>query len=128
MTRRQFPCPNVSDELPILLRAYVESAKIDPKKARRSSQRGNQGASDWSFVFDTETTTDTGQSLRIGFCRVYYRNDLRRHVLFYGDNLSGNDLKIVKQYAKPGLEIMPREEFINTIFYKYGYHLRAMIV
>ena len=26
MTRRLFPHPNVSDELPILLRAYVESA------------------------------------------------------------------------------------------------------
>lgn len=128
MTRRLFPCPEISDELPILLRAYVESAKKDPKKAGRSSQRETQGASDWSLVFDTETTTDPGQSLRIGFCRVYYRDELRRHVLFYGDDLRGADLKVVKQYPRSGLEIMPREEFVDTIFYKYGYHLRAMIV
>jgi predicted transcriptional regulator with HTH domain len=128
MTRRMFPCPNVSDELPIRLRAYVESAQKDPSKLRRSGRQQLQSASDWSLVFDTETTTDPGQSLRIGFCRVYHRNELRRHVLFYADDLKGNDLSVVKRYAKPGLEIMPREEFIDTIFYKYGYHLRAMIV
>jgi hypothetical protein len=74
MTRRVFPCPNVSDELPILLRAYVESAAKDPNSARRSEQ-GPKNASDWSLVFDTETTTDPGQALRIGFCRVYHRDE-----------------------------------------------------
>jgi hypothetical protein len=128
MNRRFSPVPSVTDKLPILLRAYVESATKDPKRVRRSSGHAIQGASDWSLVFDTETTTDPGQAMRIGFCRVYYRNELRRHVLFYADDLRGNDLSVVKRHAKPGLEIMPPKEFIDTIFYKYGYHLRAMIV
>jgi hypothetical protein len=128
MTDRLFPCPNITDELPILLRAYVESDKRDRKSARPSSQRVIQSASDWSLVFDTETTTDPGQALRVGFCRIYYRDELRRHVLFYDDGLGGNDLKVVKQYVGSGVELMTRTEFIDAIFYKYGYHLRAMIV
>jgi hypothetical protein len=128
MTGILFPCPQGSDKLPILLRAYVESAQKDPSKLVRSGRQQLQGASDWSLVVDTETTTDPGQSLRVGFCRIYHRGELRRHVLFYADDLTGRDLIIVKQYAKPGLEIMSRGEFVDKIFYKYGYHLRAMIV
>jgi hypothetical protein len=128
MSHRLSTNPDVSDELPILLRAYVESAQRDPGKFRRSGGQNLQGAADWSVVFDTETTTDPGQAVRIGFCRVYYKDELRRHVLFYADDLSPSDLRAVKQYAKAGLEIMPHEEFIDTIFYKYGYHLRAMII
>jgi hypothetical protein len=128
MTQRLFLCPNVSDERPVLLRAYVESAKRDRTSARRSSQQIIQSASEWSLAFDTETTTDPGQALRVGFCRIYYRDELRRHVLFYDDGLGGNDLKVMKQYVGSGVELMTRTEFIDAIFYKYGYHLRAMIV
>jgi hypothetical protein len=128
MTNRQLPYPKISDELPILLRAFVESARKNPSKSRGSGRQNLQAASDWSVIIDNETTTDPGQSLRIGFCRVYHRDEMRRHVLFYADDLSGNDLRIVRQFAKPDLEIMSREEFIDTIFYKYAYHLRAMII
>ena len=130
MTRRLFPCPDVSDELPIALRAYVESAGKGKKRRRRGNEQRTLTASEWSLVFDTETTTDPGQALRVGFCRIYYRDELRRHVLFYdADILSASDLKIVKRYAKSaGIELMTREEFIDGIFYKYGYHLRAMII
>jgi hypothetical protein len=128
MTNRQLPFPKVSDELPILLRAFVESAQKVPRNFRLASGQNPQAASDWSIVIDNETTTDPGQSLRVGFCRVYHRDEFRRHVLFHADDLSGNDLKIVNQFARPHLEIMSREEFVDTIFYKYAYHLRAMII
>jgi hypothetical protein len=128
MIRQLFTSPDVSDELPIRLRAYVESAQKDPSKSRLFGRQQVQGASECSLVFDTETTTDPGQALRIGFCRVYYGDELRRHVLFHDDDLGGNDLKVVKQYARCDLEIMSRKEFIDKIFYKYGYHQRAMIV
>jgi hypothetical protein len=130
MTRPMFPCPNVSDELPILLRAFVESAKRDPNKTRRATKQGPQNASDWSLIIDAETTTDAGQALRVGFCRVYYRDGLRQHVLFYDpDVLTANDLNIVTRYGKSsGVELMTRDVFIDKIFYKYGYHCRAMII
>ena len=129
MTRRLFPSLIVSDELPILLRAYVENAQKDPSKLRRSAKRIQQGASHWSLVFDTETTTDASQALRIGFCRVYHRDELRRHVLFYDPDLTANDLNIVMRYGKSsGVELMIRDVFIDKIFYKYGYHCRATII
>ena len=128
MTRRIFPKPSISDELPILLRAFVEKAQKDPSKYRRASGQNLQAASEWSMVIDCETTTDPGQSLQIGFCRIYYGNELRRHVLFHADDLGGSDLKIVNNFAKPGLEILSRQEFIESIFYKYAYHLRAIII
>jgi hypothetical protein len=129
MTSRLFPHPSVSDELPLFLRAFVETAKQDPRKLRRSNAQQIQGASDWSVVFDTETTIDPGQSLRIGFCRVYYRDELRHHVLFYPDTLTKRDMDVVRQYAKSTrVALMTRDEFVDKIFYKYGYHLRAMII
>ena len=125
---RILPKLKVSDELPILLRAFVESAVKDPSRLRKVGGKILQAASDYSIIIDDETTTDPGQSLRIGFCRVYYRDELRRQVLFYADDLCESDLKIVSQFGKPGLEIMSREEFAETIFYKYAYHRRAMII
>src|SRR3984957_21121860 len=130
MTRRLFPCPNTPDELPILLRAYVESVKKDPRKARRSSKQIIQSASDWSMIIDAETTIDPGQALRVGFCRVYYRDELRLHVLFYdADVLTASDLQVARRYAKSiQIEFMRRDEFIDKVFYKYGYHPRAIII
>jgi hypothetical protein len=130
MTRGPLPYPNVSDELPIFLRAFVESAKRDPRKLRQPGTQRIQGASDWSVVFDTETTTDPGQSLRIGFCRVYYRDELRHHILIYDpDALAKAETGVVRRYAKSsGVVLMSRDEFVDKIFYKYGYHLRAMII
>ena len=117
MTRRVFPLPNVSDELPILLRAYVESAGRDWRKLRRSNRRLIQSASEWSLVFDTETTTDPGQALRVGFCRIYYRDELRRHVLFYAADITASDLKVVTRYVKSEcIELMTRDSFIDGIW------------
>ena len=120
--------PHVSDERPILLRAFVESARRTKRNGRSSTNQANEGGSDLSLIFDTETTIDPGQSLRIGFCRVYNRKILKRNVVFY-DECLGNDLKVLRKYASEnGVELMTRAEFIDTIFYKFGYHLRATIV
>lgn len=125
MTRQALTTPAISNELPILLRAYVES---EPNRSRRFGTQPAQTASEWSVTIDCETWTDPGQALRVGFCRVYYGDELRRHVLFHADELGASDLKVVRQFEKPDLEIVPHGEFIDKIFYKYGYHLRGMII
>lgn len=88
------------------------------------------GSSDWSVVFDCETKTHPGQALRVGFCRVYYKEELRKEVCFYSrERISKVELSRIEAYVKTaGIELMPRDEFIDKIFYKYGYHLRAMII
>lgn len=60
--------PPISDHLALSLRAFAESTiEKQPKKASRKSP---PFASEWTLVFDTETTTDAGQSLRIGTYQV----------------------------------------------------------
>lgn len=124
------PIP-VAEHLPILLRAFAEPATSGQKQPRRRKANGNHlHASEWSLVFDCETTTDPGQALRFGFCRVYRNEELRKHICFYRpDGVSKSELALIKKCATTHeFEVMPTAEFIDKVFYKYGYHLRAMIV
>ena len=56
----------VTDELAIALRAYVEGAGKPTITRSRISTLKAPRPSPWVLVFDTETTTDAGQSLRFG--------------------------------------------------------------
>jgi len=120
----------ITDQLPILLRAFVEDASKKESRKGTVPPNHSQGSSDWALVFDTETTTDAGQTLRMGFCRVYFRDELRRNVLFYDPSaLTDREHNLAEHFSKSRqIELMPRDEFIDKIFYKYGYHCRALIV
>jgi len=112
----------------IQLRAFVESAL-----GRRRWSKGTTNTlspSDYSLVFDTETTTDPGQALRIGFCRVYRKDQLIRNVLFYEpETVTPKEQKRAESYAaRVGCEIMTREAFVDSVFYHYGYFRRARII
>lgn len=122
--------PPVTDRRPILLRAFVEGASKAFQRNGSAQPNHSQGASEWSLIFDTETTTDPGQTLRIGFCRVYFRDELRHNVLFYDlSALTAQEFKLVKCFAQSKqIELMPRDQFVDKIFYKYGYHCRALII
>jgi hypothetical protein len=127
MSEHRTPTP---ENRPIILRAFAGLAKPASKR-KKSFQRkqATLGASDWSAVIDCETTTDPGQALRFGFCRVYFREQLRREICFYRQAaLPPRELALLNRYAEEAqIEAMPCEEFME-VFYKYGYHLRAMIV
>jgi hypothetical protein len=127
---RKHPAPGPENQT-ILLRALAEPAKSSRKGKRPQPPKGALlESSDWSLVFDCETTTDPGQALRFGFCRVYFREDLRREVCFYRTGrVLKSEVSLIKAYAEAvGVEVMPCDEFIDKIFYKYGYHLRAMLI
>ena len=59
----------VTDELPISIRAYARPAwesVSDQAAGSKSPGKRQMPASDWTLIFDTETTSDAGQALRFG--------------------------------------------------------------
>lgn len=120
--------PPISDYLSLSLRAFAESAIA--KQPKQISKKRSPFASDWTLVFDTETTTDAGQSLRIGTYQVRKAGELfGAGVFFDPEGVTDAELKTLKSYtAASGLALLTRDEFADQIFYGIGYQLRATII
>jgi hypothetical protein len=130
--------PLTNDRLVISLRAYAESSS---SASARNNGKGQEAhgrkatrpfprPSDWVLVFDTETSTDAGQSLRIGSYQVREGDRLHEVGLFYepaalsvAESATLADFSVARD-----LRLITREEFVERIFYGIGYELRATIV
>jgi hypothetical protein len=115
-----------SDYLPVAVRAYVPLAIIE----RPRKQRPIPTPSEWVLVFDTETTTDPAQRLRFGSFQLRHAGKLVKHGLFYDPAaLTASDQRVIRSFARAnGLELLTVADFIEDVFYKFGYQLRATIV
>ena len=69
---------NKGDKLTIALRAYAECPP-----AYAGGRGFALGPSDGVLVFDTETTVDAAQQLRVGCYQLRWRGRLAEHGLFY---------------------------------------------
>lgn len=120
--------PPVSDHLSLSLRAFAESTIA--KQPKKSGNKRPPSASEWVIVFDTETTTDAGQSLRIGTYQVRKSGELFGAGAFFDpEGLTDTELLTLKRYTDVhGLVLLTRDEFADRIFYGIGYHLRATII
>ena len=114
------------DHLPLAIRAYVPLA--EPERRRRS--RPSPIPSEWDLIFDTETTTDPSQRLRFGSFQWRRAGELERHGLFYDPTaLSKREQQVIARYAREnGLELLTKEDFVENVFFKLAYELRATIV
>ena len=101
-----------------------------PSNRRGKSARSHPRPSSWVLAFDTETTTDAGQSLRFGSYQVREGDQLHEAGLFYDPMaLSDHELAVLSEFAAPkGLRLITLEEFVDHVFYGIGYELRATIV
>ena len=86
--------------------------------------------SEWVLAFDTETTTDPAQRLRFGSFQLRHAGKLVKHGLFYDRAaLNRGDQRVIRSFARGnGLELLTITDFIENVFYKFGYQLRATIV
>lgn len=118
----------------IAVRAHVckpentdEVSKSVPsaKKKRRVAK-----PSEWSLIFDTETTTDATQELRFGTYQVRKGEELRESGIFYNPvNLTDKEQKMLNAYVeKRELDFITVKDFIESVFYRVGYQYRATIV
>lgn len=82
------------------------------------------------LVFDTETTTDHYQNLKIGYFKLYQSGYLQRHGLFYHPYmLDDKEMQILETYAaKERIPLCEVDEFIDGTFYKEVYERRALCI
>ena len=114
------------DYLPIAVRAYVPLAKAErPRKPRPEPE-----PSEWVLIFDTETSTDPAQRLRFGSFQLRKAGVLEKHGLFYDPSaLTDREQRLLASFARSnGLELLTATEFVEGVFFKFGYELRATIV
>ncbi|HUN77258.1 MAG TPA: hypothetical protein VMU40_22300 [Steroidobacteraceae bacterium] len=112
----------------IAVRAYSERPGRDPLGSRPPTP--DDEPSEWTLVFDCETTVDAVQRLRFGFFQVRRGEKQDREGIFYdAAAVTTTELTILKAYARcQGLELMPVEDFRVKIFLKYGYVGQGTIV
>lgn len=112
------PKPTVRT-LPIAVRGYVH---IEAKKG--GGGRPQTPPSDWVLVFDTETTTDPGQRLRVGCYQVRRLDDpkfVKTGLFIDRSALSPDEIKNVLRFAGDRLAVHDLRDFIEKIFFKYTF-------
>jgi hypothetical protein len=116
------------DILPILLRAYVPVPTEEPKKNGGKSKLAQP--SEWSLIFDCETTIDATQNLRFGTYQLRKGRKLIEAGIFYEPEIqSGAEKDLLgKVAAKRGIELRTREDFVESVFFDRAYDLRANII
>ncbi|MEM3442261.1 MAG: DNA polymerase [Candidatus Bathyarchaeia archaeon] len=128
-------------EIPVAIRAHAEVKRLKDKKIAK----GRKGTSKEDLrkpygkrvmVIDTETATDIYQNLLFGQAAIYegtnqaYIDGLEKEAyLFYGDNLTEEDMKILREYAKAsGLKLLSRQEFVDKVFWPEVWELGTLCV
>lgn len=121
----------VTDHLPILIRAYAEpAAKADPA-AHPRRRRQAVGPSDVTLIFDTETTIDPSQRLRIGLYQLRVGGELDEEGVFYdSEALSPVEIETVEAFARDrGLPPpITLATFRQDIFLARAYDTGALII
>lgn len=125
--------PPVSDELALCLRAYAKPNER-PKKAIKLDHSKPKipmlPASEWTIIFDTETTVDAGQSLRFGTYQIRQFQELREAGIFFDPaGVTASELECLKRYTSHNdLRLISVQEFNDEMIFRIGWELRARIV
>jgi len=98
----------------IFIRAFT---KPKEEKKKQKLEREDYKEHRAVFVFDTETTTDLKQDLKIGYFQLYINENLTQEGLFY-KNISNREKDTLFQYArKSKITVYSLLQFIYQIFY-----------
>ncbi|WP_321431121.1 DNA polymerase [uncultured Methanolobus sp.] len=82
------------------------------------------------FVFDTETTIDQYQNMKVGFFQTYQDGYIQHEGLFYDPQmLNEGETKTLLNYAKEqDIELYLCEEFVDDVFYPEVFGLKTLCV
>lgn len=76
--------PPFNDHLSVAIRAFAKPTIRELKEPSEGKRRPPVApASEWTLVFDTETATDAGQSLRFGTYQLRKGAELNESGIFY---------------------------------------------
>ena len=121
------------DRLPIALRGYVPptpSPKPSVKPSRKTRKGKPTPPSEWTVVFDTETTIDAAQRLRIGAYQFRKGDEPDEAGLFYDPaSVSENELALLQRIcSERELKLRTVAEFVDEVLYARAYDLRNSIL
>ena len=82
------------------------------------------------LVFDTETTVDAAQQLRVGCYQLRWQGKLCEQGLFYDpESLTSDEQKLAAEYAAThDLKLMTAERFVEEVFFGKAYTTRSLVV
>jgi hypothetical protein len=131
--------PDPINRLPIFLRAYVQrksdaaplaasDANAQPTATKRT--RRTPRPSPATLIFDTETTTDAAQRLRIGAFQLRKGSRPPRVGLFYDpDALTPAELELlIAEAATHGARLLTVRQFVDLIVFREIYEVGGTIV
>ena len=124
----------ITDEIDIALRVYTEKEpkpdKAHSEKKARIQLPRNDEPSEWSLIFDCETTTDAAQRLKVGFYQIRKSGELFAEGAFYDpDAISRDDFDIIEDFCETEeLDLLTAHEFRRDVFLYYAVDLRATVI
>jgi hypothetical protein len=105
---------------------------VPPPKDKKVGGKTRKPAppSEWTLVFDCETSVDARQRLRFGVYHLYQGQELQETGLFYDpEALSAAELTLLRKVtAERDLKLRSSSEFVDEVFYGMAYEFRASIV
>jgi hypothetical protein len=112
----------------IAIRAYSERPNRAPLGSRPPS--AELAASEWTLIFDCETTVDAAQHLRFGVFQIRHHERLEREGIFWDTRtLTAIEASLLRVFSeKHQLELLTVAQFNSGVFLKYGYVRQATIV
>ena len=112
----------------IAIRAYSERPDRKPLGSRALRRRTEP--SEWTLLFDCETTIDAAQHLRFGFFQVRRSESLDREGIFFDpEALTASERLLLRKFSrKHKIEQLSIKEFRKDVFLKYGYARHATVV
>ena len=129
--RRSCQAAAESDAMPIAVRAFAPPPqKANDKGATKKRVGKPTPASEYALIFDTETTVDAAQRLRIGAYQFRKGDELDEAGLFYDPAaLTEAELETLKRFASGNsLKLRTVAEFVDEVLFDRAYDLRASIV
>ena len=122
----------ITEHMEIAVRAWAEPKYKDYVPSGDTKQRASRdlGPSEWSITFDTETTTDASQRLRIGSYQVRHGDTLFESGVFYEpDELTADEIDTAERFcAEHVFRLLTRRKFIEEVLLYYAYDLRGLLV
>ena len=121
----------VPDPLSIAVRAFAPPpGKSSDKKSRRKRGGGLASPSEWTLIFDTETTVDAAQRLRIGAYQLRKGDELDEAGVFYDPTaVEEAELEALERFTSDNkLQLRTLSVFVDQVLYDRAYDLRASII
>jgi hypothetical protein len=119
-------------EMDVAVRAWAVPDDAPKPPYANTAQAGYKdlGPSPWTLTFDTETTLDPGQALRIGGYQLRHGGRRREEGLFYDpDVLTTDEIATVRDYAAvQGLKLRTRDQFADDVFLKTAWDRRGLVI